>query len=297
MKIRLSLFLSCFILMLMLFPVTAHADMGPKPSLHITFENMGQELCYATLLSKTKSTGPSSAWNGTSEYDPFLHGEDEYEIWKAFVEYEDIDGFYFLQEWWDCSENHQLSWTYYPPQTFKILLYYPKTNQFVVSGIYERYAFDSYYTVEMDDISIDSINTQEITLFAEKNYDYTSELISLICRIVITIFLELAIALLFGFRQKKLFILIACINVITQVTLNVSLNIINYNQGSYAFVFYYILFEILIFVIEAILYGTLFNKVSQTMISKSKSTLYALSANVCSFLGGFWIAKIIPGIF
>lgn len=48
----------------------AYAYMGPKPSVQITFENMDDEICYGTLLSKTKSTGPSSVWNGEYEHIP-----------------------------------------------------------------------------------------------------------------------------------------------------------------------------------------------------------------------------------
>ncbi len=297
MKKRLSAFFACFLLLLTICPVPAHADIGPKPSVRITFENLGDELCYGTLLSDTDSTGPSSVWDGTYPYQDSRHGEEGYPIWKAFVDYDDPDGFYFLQEWWDCSESKKLEWTYYPPQTFKILLYYPESNRFVVSGIYERYAFDSYYTVEIDGTAIDSVNPQEPSIVAEKSYDYTWELISLVCRIAATIGIELVIALLFGFRQKRLFSLIVYINVITQVLLNVALNIINYNMGSLAFVVFYLLLEIAVFVIEAILYGILFSKTSQMKISKVKSTMYALVANGCSFAAGFWLAKVIPGIF
>ena len=284
--------LSCLILAMALLPVAAHADTGPKPSVRITFENMGQEPCYGTLLSKSASTGPSRAWDGDAAHAARHEGEEDYEIWEAFAQYEDPDGFYFLQEWWACSENHALNWTYYPPETFKILLYYPDSGRFAVSGIYERYAFDSYYTVDLG-----QAEAQQVTLTAERSYDYTWELISLLCRVVITILLELAIALAFGFREKKLFSLIVWINIATQVILNVALNVIGYRHGSYAFVAYYILFEIAVFVIEAILYALLFNRVGRTRISKAKSTAYALIAHVCSFAAGFLIARVIPGIF
>lgn len=38
-------------------------DVGLKPSIHISFEGLGDELCYGTLLSKKDSIGPSSAWD------------------------------------------------------------------------------------------------------------------------------------------------------------------------------------------------------------------------------------------
>lgn len=288
-------FFLCFSLIFMLHPITASADIGPKPSVRITFENMGDEVCYGTLLSKNSSTGPSFAWDGNKAH--IRNYNLDMDIWEAFVNYQDTDGYYFLQEGWLCSETKQLNWTYYPPDSFKILLYYPETDTFVVSGIYERYAFDSYFSVNMDGIEIGSVEAQETILTADKNYNYTWELISLVSRIVITILIEICIAFIFGFRQKKLLSLITGINIVTQVILNVMLNIINYNKGSIAFVFYYILFEIVVFIVEAVLYGILFNRVSRTIVPKWKSVIYAFTANAVSFAGGFMIAKWIPGIF
>ena len=57
----------CIVTVSMIFPITANADMGPKPSVRITFKNLGDELCYGTLLSSKESTGPASAWNGKEE--------------------------------------------------------------------------------------------------------------------------------------------------------------------------------------------------------------------------------------
>ena len=298
MKKRRPIFLTCLVALMILCPLWVHADMGPKPSVRITFENMDQEQrCYGTLLSKTSSTGPSSVWDGESDYAAYLSGEEEYAIWQAFVEYEDVDGFYFLQEWWECSETQQLNWTYYPPQTFKILLYYPQTDRFVVSGIYERYAFDSYYTVNMAGFEMDSISAQDFTLVAERSYDYTWELLSLACRIVATIGIEVAIALLFGLRQKRVLLLITYTNLVTQVLLNVALNVVNYSQGAFAFLACYVLFELAVCLIEGVWYFIRFSKVSAAPISKARVTAYTLCANGGSLAVGILIARYLPGIF
>ena len=97
---------------------------------------------------------------------------------------------------------------------------------------------------------------------AHQSYDYTWEIISLIARIILTIALELGIALLFGYREKKVLGFLAVANVLTQVTLNVALNIINYNSGALTFTFSYVLFEILVFAIEAVAYSVLLMKFS-----------------------------------
>ena len=289
MKRKIFALVICLVLILGI-PLTASADMGPKPSVRIEFTGIEGETYYGTLLSLRESTGPASAWDGTPEYAQY-HPEDEgYEIWLKFVEYEDTDGYYFLQEWWDCSETNQLNWTYYPPISFKILLYFPETDSFYVSPVYERYAFDSYFTVDLS-----AYDTAPI--MAHQSYDYTWELVSLAARIVLTIALELGIALLFGYREKKVLACLAVVNIITQVTLNVALNIINYNSGSMIFTFSYVLFEILVFAIEAVAYAVLIRKYSSKVQKKGRAVGYAFIANAASFALGLWLAHVIPGIF
>lgn len=292
---RLPLFLACLALTLLAFPTAAQADSGDKPSIHITFENLdGDTLCYGTLLSEERSTGPASAWDGVSEYAHYQYGEEGRAVWEAFVAYEDPDGFYFLQEWWECSETGRLDWTYYPPSTFKILLYFPETGQFAVSGIYERYAFDSFYTVDMANAVPDG---EGLFLTAEENYDYAASLFSFACRVVLTILLELVIALLFGFRKKKQFLYIVYVNIATQVLLNLALNIIGYAWGGFTYAICYLLLEIAVFLIEAVLYAVLLRRAGEGKISLLRSTAYALCANGCSFFACLRLSALLPGIF
>lgn len=279
----------CLILFFML-PCAAYADMGPKPSVRITFTGGTGAPYYGTLLSQTSSTGPASAWDGITEYRRDGLDAEQAAIWQKFVAYEDVDGFYFLQEWWDCSETNQLSWTYYPPSVFKILLYFPEQDIFYVSPVYERYAFDSYYTVALS-------AAEGGVLTAEPSYDYTWELASLLARILLTILLELAVALAFGYREKRLLQFLTAVNVVTQVLLNLLLNVINYQQGPMALVFFYVLLELLVFVLEALLYALLLQRYSAKPQTKGKAVGYALIANVVSFAGGLWLAQHIPGIF
>lgn len=301
--------LLCLVMTVLLFaPITANADIGPKASVRILFENMGDELCYGTLLSERKSTGPSYVWDGNEEYA--RHNENEnyewcafdYETWKAFVEYEDTDGYFFLQEGWTVSETKKIEWTYYPPNRFKILLYYPETGTFVSSGIYERYAFDTYYTVDMDGVNIGSVEYDENLstderIEAYRSYNYRVEVISLIARILITIAIEMVIALLFGFRKKKQLLLLVGVNTATQIILNVLLNVINYNSGHWAFVFFYVLFELIVFALEAVVYCAWMNKFTEKTKKKWFYVMYAFVANATSFVAGIFVAQLLPGIF
>lgn len=283
--------LICLTLVLAL-PLTARADTGPKPSVTITFQNLPEgTICYGTLLSKQESTGPATAYDGTNDY--YCGDEALRWVWEAFVEYEDPDGFYYLQEHWDCSDG-SFRWGYYPPSTFKVLLYFPEYGTFAVSGILERYAFDSYFTVDLENLDIAAV-TAETPMKAEKSYDFTWELISLLARIGLTILMELAVALLFGYRVKNQLLFLAAVNIVTQVLLNVALNYVNFQNGQFAFVFWYVVLELAVFAIEAILYAGWLPKHSR--YGRGRTVLYALLANTASFAIGMWLARIIPGIF
>ena len=183
-----------------------------------------------------------------------------------------------MQQHYKVSDTNEIAWTYYPPGRFKILLYYPETGTFVSSGIYERYAFDTYYTVDMKGIDIHDVEyNEELStnerIEAYRSYEYCQEMIGLAVRIVLTIVIEMLVALLFGFREKKQLVILAVVNIITQILLNVGLNIINYNSGSMAFSIFYVLLEIVVFILEAILYCTLLKKAS---ITKKKNWYYVL---------------------
>lgn len=292
--------LICTLFISTLLPITASADTGPKASVRITFENMGDELCYGTLLSKNRITGPNSAWDGDEDH---IYNElIDIDIWRAFVEYEDADEYYFLQIGWQVNEKKELAWTYYPPDNFKILLYYPETDKYVVSGICERYAFDTYYTVDMAGVDIGSVDYDEELsnndrLNAYKSYQYKQEILSLVARILITIVIEMGVALLFGFRGKKALLLLVIVNTVTQIILNVLLNLINFRSGSLAFVTGYIGLEFAVFAIEAVLYTVLMKKLTDKEKPSWFYVVYALVANTVSFGAGLVIANILPGIF
>ncbi len=279
------LFLTLFLFFIIPFPsITAHADMGPKPSIRISFENAGDTPCYGTLLSKSPSTGPHSVWDGNEEH---IYTDVDKELFLAFVNYQDIDGYYFLQTVWDVGQDKEIAWTYYPPKNFKILLYYPVEARFVVSDVYERYAFDSYFNVKIE----------EDALVANRSYDYTSEILGLLARILLTIALEAGIAFLFGFRGKKEFFLLVGANTFTQILLNVWVNVRSYKSGGLAALVSFLNLEFLVFAIEAIFYCLILKKVAEKPHKIWFYVLYALIANLISFLFGLFLAGFIPFLF
>lgn len=279
MKKRCGWFLMLVFVWSILLSGTAFADIGPKPSVVIDFTGLEGRTYYATLLSDRDVMGP---WEKDGDYIDWM---GERAIFDAFAAYTDAEGFYFLSWMQDCTETHRLDWNYYPPQRFQVLLYFPEEGVFQTDHrIYERYAFDSYFTIDV----------AEGDFSCEKSYDFRWEILSLCCRILATIAIELAIAwLFFGYRSKKQLKIIGITNILTQTGLNFLLNFVHYQGGAMLFVLCYILLEILVFAAEGAIY-------TRYLCSDEKKThliFYAFVANSVSFAIGFGIAKVLPGIF
>lgn len=250
---------------------------------------------YATLLSRESSTGPQSAYD--PEYpESAQYPEGQKDIWQAFVDYEDPDGFYFLQWFWECTQTDLLDWNYRPPQAFKVLVFYPETGEYRASGIYERYAFDSYFTVDL---------SQPGELLAEKSYDFLGEIVSLALRAAITILIELGVAPLFGYRKKAQLVYLLQVNLVTQLLLNLLLNWANFQWGPCVFVPFffntsalvYMALEVGVCCLEAWAYRRGLPSRGTCTWTRPRPVAYAWAANLASFLAGLCLARVVPGIF
>ena len=302
MKKRFLTILLLICIISVLCPVTARADMGPKPSVHITFQGMEDRQYYATLLSNTASHGP---WSENREYEGWMGSE---QVWEAFRSYQDTDGFFFLGYFQDCTKEQVFSWNYYPPEHFKILLYFPDSNTFLISEkAYKRYAFDSYFTIDLSALKVPGADkkadpAQKIVFEdsqapLEKTYPYKGEFLSLLARIIGTLLIELAVAWPFGYWKKRPLLIIFFTNLLTQTLLNVGLNLVNFYSGYLAFLFSYVWLEILVFLIEGTVYWKFMNKPQKGAKKAGHPWIYAAIANALSFLVGFFIARWVPGIF
>ena len=291
-KKRVTLFVLILLGIIFCLPASAKADIGPKPSVDIEFKGFEGEVYYTTILAQERSTGPTSAYEEGDEVPAGLSRD----AFLKMAEYEDPDGFYFHGVLSESTESHSFRWGYYPPETFKILAYFPEADRFVSSEIMERYAFDSYYRFDGSavDLSAPQSRTEGQVM---RSYAYSREILTLAIRIVLTIALELLIALLFRFKGRRVWSFIIAVNIITQIALNLGLNFIQFQSGMWAFVFFYVVLEILVFIIEAVLYAWQLPKRSPVPLSRKRAVIYALAANIVSLAAGLALSSFLPRIF
>lgn len=272
------------IVMMLSLGLTFKADTGPKPALYITINNIDSDI-YVTLLANRESSGPYSE----VKEDSYRFSELS-EIDLKFYEYAKSSDYYF----WGISqkldkENNTFSWTYYPPDEFLVLCYIEDSDAFVITDkALSRYAFSSYFEMNL-------VNESGVYTFSNirKNYNYALEIMHFMLRVIITLAVEMALAyFLCGFRGKA-FIVILVANILTQVGLNVFLNIIHVN--SMLQIIFYAFLEVMVMVVEMVIYLIALRKIDKKY-KVGIIVLYTVLANLLSFGLGLVLFKLFPGV-
>lgn len=268
----------CFFLLLSVFlifsvSIDVYADFGPKPFVEIDITGMEDINYTATLISKVAS-GPNFF------YEDYLEMSDPWMEYHPIMEYEDSEGFKWIGRHWEMQGNGKLEWGYYPPKNFKLLIM-TEDNKYYTSNELERYAFASYFQVDLSDVIGGENSTFTVIKSVSSNFNYFKEIPSFFFRLIFTIAIEIGIAFLFGFRKKNQMITILIVNLVTQIFLNVMLNITTYFEGWLTAMFFFFIAEIFVLFFEMLFYIFYFKN------QKTKAALYSLVANLISCALGF----------
>lgn len=288
----------CMVLAVLLLSTGISADMGPKASTRIRFEGLEGQRYMATLLSPEPFCGPYTALEEFPDNPRYTPEDPEYPIWKKFVAFEGPDGWYFLQYFQDCTETSSFTWGYFPPARFKLLLYFPEQDAFVVSAeSYERYAFDSLFTADLHDLSLSPGETKIGEFSMQRSYCYLWQIVSFFCRMAATVAIELVVAVLFCYRARQQIRIVLAANLVTQGLLNLLLNLTAYHAGGLLLMVEYVLLEFLVFLLEATAYAFLLPRYRPAGEPARRwlAVIYALVANGVSFAAGAAILIVTPG--
>lgn len=293
----------------------AMADTGPKPSASFTFTGMPDEDYYVTMLAEVDAYGPHRVHQPGSEIPGYVleQGEQDpaYPAWQKFVDYKDPDGYYFLEDLFEqCHGDDEAGWRYFPPERFKLLLYFPESDTFLCSPVTARYAFDSVYRLDLGgkspaevaaltltDPNGDPLPTGTVTL--DKADGTHQQIVGFFGRLGITLVIELALAWGWKYRKGSQLLFIGVANLVTQCLLNASLLYWGARETSRgAIIFWYILLELAVTGIEAAAYAYLLPGTDRKDPAvRRHAALYALSANLLSFVAGLALSELFPILF
>lgn len=269
-----------FFSIMTLSSISCNADTGPKPSTKIEIFNMNRSDYIVGYATKYKDYyGPHKAFDPND--DIFYYGKKD----DLLVLYNNVmlpQGWYLF----DISSSFTdvnsiiLDSGYYWPSEFILIIYDYKNDVTYLSNDTSTYALNSYFIGDFKNLNNNSF-------ILKKNYNYSLEIIKLIVRILLTIAIEMLLALAFRFTKRS-YLIILCTNVVTQILLNVGLNLFSFKNGvQLMFIIFYIFMEIFVIIIEAMIYK---NKCKR---GKNKDNSFIVGYTVLANLLSFFIGTIL----
>lgn len=276
---KLSAVIIC-IAIFFLLTISAYADCGPKPSLRVNVIGAGEQKYYLTLVTSGNHVPTSvEVWNENYEDNSYYkNAEPEEQLaFRKIAKYCNDSGFNFFGRLWKTGE--QLLWSYYPPDDFTLLAYFPESDSFAISPECSCYAFSSYFSADISD-------RENGVIIVRNSFQYGKEAFDFLFRLIFTIVVELVVALIFCYWEKKTLLFFAVVNLVTQVALNIALTLVNIRYGLLLFLIAYFFAEILIVTIEALIYALNLPKYSKHHTGTVRAVFYAITANISSFILG-----------
>ncbi len=258
------------------------ADMGPKPSITIYVENAPDETYYLDLLIEQEEPNNRMSQEEIDSYDPemlaALRDYNENGL-RAALSYGSAVPIFgkITGEQVDGKTVHTFSY-FGIPDTVKVIAV-TQSGDIYVSDSYEKTEYQAEYTLDFQTFSLVSTGNPFVRLISQ----FASTFIP-------TLIIEFLILLLFGFSVKKNIISFVSANFATQIFLTF-IYAIYYPSAGVFFINFAILpiVELLIIAVESVVYCLTFKEKS-----KIKRVVYAVVANLCSWIGYSALTAFIP---
>ena len=277
-------------LILLVFVIVLSGCAGRSDSISINFRKLPETPCYVTLLSKKADVHGHHALTSPEFAVDIPEGMED--VWDKFLNYRDTEGYYFLQF---VKETYiDFKWANSGLYDFKILIYLPESDRFLVSKEnIQRKADIAVYRIDVS-------GADENGLFSV--YDTVSAgtiFTSVIKSFGMIFVVELFLALVFGMRNKRHLrtILLAC--VAEQIVLIVfglicDMQITHMFYNMYRSPMSFIGLILCISVTKAILYRQTFFKDGN---GKSLAALYGFCSFILASVVGSLAASFFPYLF
>jgi len=278
-----SVFFLFLIVSILIFPLVPSADFGPKPSIEIIVKNSPQTEYYLDLLVDYSRDDSHENIMAREIYSEKMYNIlENYNVdgWRpALVTGTKVPLFGKLTGVRNGNDMvHKFSYVGVPDK-LKVIVVTADGETIVSKNALDRKAFNS--TIYFD---CKTKNLEEKSMV--KAY-----LLQFISTCTITLIIEGLILVLFRFNLKKNWKPFLYINLLTQVLLTLIVFGAMYSSGSLTAILTYIPFEIVILIIETILFSRYL-----TEHPKSRRVAFSITANILSFLFGIVILLYFPDI-
>lgn len=277
-KSRILLGIFVFILMAALFTayIGRHFD-GRKPSVFIDLKGIENGPVYVTLLAESADQYTVHEYKEPKDQTEAATGTVPNFIWEKFADFAQKEDFHLLAYIGKYDlQNPAFAWEYFAPKAFKILIYFPEQDKFVLGKqVIRNHLLESRYTAE--------VQGEQVVLSAK--WDVVAlEFLMFLMRLAISLGIKIMLAyLMFRFDiewQRRGFLEVS---LITQIAQHLIAGIAYLYLGIIGFYYFLILLHAIVLLVEGGYYTAAFREHEATKKEKLLLLLYVIFTNGGTF--------------
>lgn len=275
------LILSIFILL----PLNqVHADTGPRPTLEIEVRGIEKPYYIDLMVTGEADQEKINQIREVMQTDGSYYGRIIPESLFFVRSEDDVPAILTSKSpsYYRLTMEGEHLFTLNVPQRFRVLILF-EDGHFLTSKIIEPTLFNTKILVSMN--NVDTSLTQSNVGSVKEIFPVSTMVFDLSLRILGTIVIEFLVLVLFGYFEKKSYLLVMYVNLFTQVTLTMFLFVTKFYfspvLGELIVLF---VGEAFIFALEILVYRKYLKE-----HGKSRAALYGLIANTVSLLASFSI--------
>ena len=289
--IILFLLIAVFIIALFIPSEEVYADMGPKPTIQVKVDGLPEGNYDIAIITNQNSPGGI----GEIYSDDVKYLEIKYKLLYERLVKEEVP-YQYIGHINNYKQTTSIDyfWKYYAPSKFAIVIYDLDNDILYISEECQKYVYNKVYSIKYEDFeqineNTYTFSTNGIIVYAPLGDNSIGGSIAVnvsmfILRMVLTIAIELLIALCFKFTKES-YKVIAITNAITQLVLNAVIILWGLFSGALFGPFVgLIIGEVIVFIVEPIVYK---KKCLREDGTKKYIVLYAILANFITLAAGF----------
>jgi len=274
--------------------ISVKADVGPKSTADVEIIGFDEPYYFDILFKVSESSVRVLTENEIQDEVEYYYYRDDFsDVLNGF---QDQDGYASYTLYRDIPhhidqlETHKFHIGYaIPPSEFKIALIL-ESDEVIVSNVVNTTLFNSEITFDLSGFQLEDAQTQtidgvEVYQIADPSpqemIPWGEIVLQIVVAVILTLIIEVFILFIFRYNNKSSYKLAIYVNLVTQFLFHTALVAMTLLASFFGFVFIFIIGEIIILIIEIVLYRIYLKEKSKTI-----ATLYAIVANLISLIFG-----------
>ncbi len=281
-KFKAVIILAVVIVVVGVLAVIVSNDSELDKPIYVTFTGIEDETCYAAPFCYDFDAKYIDFYDQKERNNELVNGFaynyvqecDDPAVFNAFCNYTDFSKLTFMYAIYNIKDGDQICMPYDTPDIFKVVLYYPISDKFVITRVASKFADKSYFKANYD-LDNDIFQMQ-------RQFFFFKDFLMYFLQVALSTIAIFFVAKMFDYRKKEELKVIMTNSVISLLVLNLLTLVIKVFIGVNLLIYSYAALVLLAFIFQ---YGIYSKRLAFNgeEIDKERPIIFAFAANCIAF--------------